>query len=58
MERKGLCSTCVQVETCIFIKDPPVWQCEEFSNGNSVPTSLKQVKTKGVASCEVATERE
>jgi len=60
MERKGLCSTCVQVETCIFIKDPPVWQCEEFSSGNNVPTSFKfkQAKTKGSVSREVATESE
>ena len=58
MERKGLCSTCVQVGTCIFIKDPPVWQCEEFSNGNNVPTSFKQTKTKKIVSREVATESE
>ena len=58
MERKGLCSTCVHAETCIFIKDPPVLQCEEFSNGNNVPTSFKQTKTKRVVSREVATESE
>ncbi len=58
MERKGLCSTCVQVNTCIFIKDPPVLQCEEFSNGSSVPTRFKQVKTKKIVSREVATESE
>jgi hypothetical protein len=58
MERKGLCSTCVQVQTCIFIKDPPVWQCEEFSNGNNVPTNFKKAKTKRIVSREVATESE
>jgi hypothetical protein len=58
MERKGLCSTCVQVETCIFIKDSPVWQCEEFSNGNNVPMNFKQAKTKRIVSREVATESE
>jgi len=58
MERKGLCSTCVQVETCIFIKDPPVWKCEEFFSGNNVPTSFKQAKTKRSVSREVATESE
>jgi len=58
MERKGLCSTCIQSETCIFIKDPPVLQCEEFSNGNNVPTRFKQVKTKRIVSGEVATESE
>ena len=35
MEKKGLCSTCIRVKTCIFLKDPPVWQCEEFSIGTS-----------------------
>jgi hypothetical protein len=58
MERKGLCSTCVHVETCIFIKDPPVLQCEEFSNGNNVPTNFKKAKTKRFVSREVATESE
>ncbi|MFH1201585.1 MAG: hypothetical protein V1674_01685 [Candidatus Omnitrophota bacterium] len=58
MERKGLCSTCVRVKACIFIKDAPVWLCEEFSNGNHVPTSFKQAKTKRVVSREVATESE
>ena len=58
MERKGLCSNCVQVETCIFIKDPPVWQCEEFYNGNSVPVRCRQAKTKSFVSREVATESE
>jgi hypothetical protein len=58
MERKGLCSTCVQAETCIFIKDSPVWLCEEFSDGNNVPTRFKQAKTKRIVSREVATESE
>lgn len=58
MERKGLCGTCVRVETCIFLKDPPVWQCEEFSNGNHALTHFKKAKTKRIVSGEVATERE
>jgi hypothetical protein len=58
MGRKGLCSTCIQAETCIFIKDPPVWQCEEFSNGNNMPSNFKKVKTKKFVSREVATESE
>ena len=58
MERKGLCGTCVQVETCIFIKDSPVWFCEEFSNGNNMPTNFKPAKIKRVVSREVATESE
>jgi len=58
MARKGLCSTCIQGETCIFLKDPPVWRCEEFSNGNNVPTSFKKAKIKKVVFREVATESE
>ncbi|MBU1124859.1 MAG: hypothetical protein KKC84_02445 [Candidatus Omnitrophica bacterium] len=58
MERKGLCSTCVEVQTCIFSKDPPVWQCEEFSDANHAPTSFKQAKTKRAVSRAAATESE
>lgn len=58
MERKGLCSTCVQGETCIFIKNSTVWQCEEFDSGNSVPVKCRQAKTKSFVSAEVATESE
>jgi len=58
MESKGLCTTCVEFSTCIFTKDPPVLQCEEFSNGNNVPTNFKKAKTKRIVSREVATESE
>lgn len=53
MEKKGLCRTCIHFETCIFLKDPPVLQCEEFSNGNSVPTRFRQTKVKRVIHDEV-----
>jgi hypothetical protein len=53
MERKGLCTTCVEFKTCIFTKDPPVWLCEEFSNGNNVPASSRQIKVKRVIHDEV-----
>jgi len=53
MEEKGLCSTCEQAETCIFIKNSPVWLCEEFSNGKNVPTRLGQVKVKRVVREEI-----
>ena len=36
MEKKELCSSCAYLKTCIFSKNPPIWQCEEFSNGNNV----------------------
>ena len=56
MEIKGLCSTCVELKTCIFVKEPPVWQCEEFSNGKSaVAASHKQPKAKGTLLCEETT---
>ncbi len=53
MKDKGLCATCVQVETCIFIKDPPVLQCEEFSTGNNLPIRFRQRKVKRVTHDEV-----
>jgi hypothetical protein len=57
MERKGLCATCVQSATCIFPKEPPVWQCEEFSNGNRMPLRGRQAKVKRVV-YEQVTESE
>jgi len=53
MERKGLCTNCVEFKTCIFTKDPPVWQCEEFANGNNVPIRVRQTKVKRVIHDEV-----
>ena len=58
MVKKGLCISCIDIKTCIFSKEPPVWQCEEFSNGNNVPTNFKNAKTKRLVSREVATESE
>ena len=52
MNRKGLCSTCVEVTACIFVKEPPVWQCEEFSGGNHNP-AFRQGKVKRVIREEV-----
>jgi len=56
MEKKGLCSTCVQFDTCIYSKEPPVWQCEEFSTGNHTLKS-RQVKVERVVR-EAVTESE
>ncbi len=53
MEKKGLCTTCVHFATCIFTKEPPVLQCEEFSNGNNVPIRFRQTKVKRVIHDEV-----
>lgn len=55
MEKKGLCGTCIQVKSCIFTKNSPVWQCEEFSdfvpgiNGRKTKDVLK-AKNSGVCS--------
>ena len=53
MQRKGLCATCIQFEKCIFSKEPPVWQCEEFSSGNNMPTRFRQAGGKRVVREEV-----
>jgi len=44
MKGKGLCITCVHDKSCIFTKSPPVLQCEEFNDYESVKTM--PVKTK------------
>jgi hypothetical protein len=48
MEKKGLCVSCLDIKTCIFSKEPPVWQCEEFSQGNNVPKIYGSTKLKRV----------
>ena len=55
MKIKGLCTTCVELETCIFGKEPPVWQCEEFSNGSHVAASRKQPRAEKALLCEETT---
>lgn len=52
MESKGLCGTCVELKACVFAKEPPVWQCEEFSIGSYVASGYKQPKAKKAGSCE------
>jgi hypothetical protein len=58
MQRKGLCITCREEKTCIFVKEPPVLECEEFSHGNHTPAKFKGAKTKRFVPCEAATESE
>lgn len=59
MVYKGLCSTCVRVKTCIFVKDhPPVWECEEFSIGNRCSARRVAQRAWRVASGEAAVEEE
>lgn len=58
MQNKGLCQTCVESKACCLPKKLPVWECEEFSNGNNTPLRFKPVKIKRVASAEVVSESE
>jgi len=58
MEKKGLCTTCVEFSACVFTKEPPVWQCEEFSNGETCAPLVKKAKVKKFASCQEAVEPE
>ena len=53
MEKKGLCITCANDKTCTFPRKFPVWQCEEFSNGNHVSTRFRQTKVTRVIHDEV-----
>ena len=48
MEKKGLCVSCLDIRTCIFSKEPLVWQCEEFSQGDNVPKIYRSTKLKRV----------
>ncbi len=57
MEKKGLCISCIDIKTCIFNNGFPVWQCEEFSEGNSLTGNNKPEKVKRVMR-QVATESE
>jgi hypothetical protein len=57
MEKKGLCVSCMDIKTCIFSKEPPVWQCEEFSQGNNVPTRYRSKRLRRTVR-NVATEEE
>jgi len=58
MEKKGLCTTCVEFSACIFVKEPPVWQCEEFSSGGVTAENSRQTKAKKIISSRENTEAE
>ena len=51
MEKKGLCTTCIKFETCIFDKKPTIWQCEEFTSSNHIgrPKQAKRCMAAVVA---------
>ncbi len=57
MDNKGLCVSCMDIRTCIFSKEPAVWQCEEFSQGNNVAKRHRPAKLKRVVR-DVATDTE
>ena len=44
MEKKGLCSICVNDKECTFPRKFPVWQCEEFQNYEPKPAIAREVK--------------
>mgnify|MGYP001118301026 CR=1 FL=1 len=46
MEKKGLCSTCVNDEGCTFPRKFPVLQCEEFEVFKPKPEKVKKAKQK------------
>ncbi len=46
MEKKGLCGTCMHVKACIFLKIPPIWECEEFSTDSNEQKNFKPVKSR------------
>ncbi len=52
MNHRGLCSTCVEVKACIFVKEPPVLECEEFFGGNHQPV-FKQGNVKRIIREEI-----
>ena len=58
MQKTGLCTTCVKLESCIFVNEPPVLECEEFSCGNHAPRGSRQIKVKRNISCIVAADSE
>ncbi|MFA5356408.1 MAG: hypothetical protein WC301_03270 [Candidatus Omnitrophota bacterium] len=58
MRREGLCVTCVNTASCVFSKEPVVWQCEEFSSFNHAPKGISRVKVKRDFSREAAVESE
>lgn len=46
MEKKGLCSTCVNDKECTFPRKFPVLQCEEFTGYEPKPTKIGKVERK------------
>ena len=58
MEYAGLCSTCVNVKTCIFDKKAVVWQCEEFDILGNKTAARSRGNTKKLSVAPVATEAE
>lgn len=46
MEKKGLCSTCVNDKECTFPRKFPVLQCEEFTGYESKLAKIGKVEEK------------
>ena len=43
-KEKGLCITCEHETNCVFSKNFPIWQCEEFIEANFKPAKKKKMK--------------
>jgi hypothetical protein len=46
MEKKGLCSTCIHDKECTFPRKFPVWQCEEFTTGETKSQTTGKVRRR------------
>ena len=48
MEKKGLCSSCVNDKECTFPRSFPVFQCEEFVGYEPKLTKAEKVKREKI----------
>jgi hypothetical protein len=48
MEKKGLCTTCVNDAVCNFPRKFPVLECEEFESVPPQPQKLRKAKRKKI----------
>jgi len=46
MDKKGLCSTCLNDKECSFPRKTPVLQCEEFNDYEPKTTNIERKKHK------------
>lgn len=56
MENKGLCGTCNVDKTCVFPRQFPVLQCEEFTDYTNSKHSVKARPKKARCTEEITEE--